>query len=219
MRCRDFGGTGRLSALERRLRTAAGAALCLVAALMPMSARAAETAPVKQATVPATVKANPSKTPPVFRNADGQVFGFVKSTAGAWSTVCEQDDKTRCVMLQRVASEERPEVELSVTIFQYLDATTKKKASVMRVSLPLDANVFLPAGLGLYVDSVDLGRSYFVSCSSFGCFSDAVLDDSVVQKLKAGKQAVFTVFLSREEDGMGIPVDLTGFAKGMEGLQ
>lgn len=156
--------------------------------------------------------------PAPFRDADGRLFGSLKSTTGAWSTVCNQQDKTACLLIQRVASEERPEVVLSVALLRYVDPASKKSVTVLRTALPLEAHVYLPAGVGLYVDGVDLGRSYFVLCSSLGCFSDAVLSDQVVDKLKSGKQAVFTVFLSAEEDGMGIPVDLKGISDGLKSL-
>jgi invasion protein IalB len=181
---------------------------------------AAKAAPVQDNTTPDQIEKTQVKEEKAapFRDADGRIFGSLKSTTGAWSTVCNQQDKTACLLIQRVASEERPEVVLSVTLLRYIDPASKKPVTVLRTALPLEAHVYLPAGVGLYVDGVDLGRSYFVLCSSLGCFSDAVLSDPVLEKLKSGKQAVFTVFLSAEEDGMGIPVDLTGISDGLKSL-
>jgi invasion protein IalB len=210
MPCRELGASMMAFRNAGFGRMAGMAALMALMALLPTgTAQAAAQADA----------APPAKHSAAFQDIDGKMFGVVKATNGAWSTVCNRDDKSQCVLLQRVASEERPEIELSVTFFRYVDKTTKKGGVVMRTSLPLDSNVFLPAGIGLFIDGVDLGRSYFVRCSSFGCFSDAVLDASIVDKLKAGKQAVFTIFLSREEDGMGVPVDLAGFGAAFDGLK
>jgi len=203
---------------------ALSAALALASSSLPDAALAASNkttaTPAQDDALPAQTEKTPvqeEKAAP-YRDASGQVFGSLKSASGAWSTVCNQTDKTACLLIQRVASEERPEVVLSVTLLRYVDPASKKPVTVLRTSLPLNAHVYLPAGVGLYVDGVDLGRSYFVLCSSLGCFSDAVLDGKVLDKLKAGKQAVFTVFLSAEEDGMGIPVDLTGLSDGLKSL-
>jgi invasion protein IalB len=44
-----------------------------------------------------------------------------------------------------------------------------------------------------------------------------VLEDALLKTLRAGKQATFIVFQSPEE-GIGIPVDLTGFGEGYDAL-
>ena len=50
-----------------------------------------------------------------------------------------------------------------------------------------------------------------------GCEVQVVLEKELLDTLKNGKSATFTVFQTTEE-GIGIPVDLTGFAEGFAAL-
>jgi invasion protein IalB len=144
----------------------------------------------------------------------GQGQGTVKSTHGAWSIICDTPagaSSEQCAMMQNVVAEDRPEVGLSVVVLK----TADRKARILRVLAPL--GVLLPNGLGLNVDGKDIGRAYFVRCFSDGCYAEVVLEDELLKTLRAGSQATFIVFQSPEE-GIGIPVDLKGFADGYDAL-
>ncbi len=78
--------------------------------------------------------------------------------------------------------------------------------------------VLLPNGLGLNVDGKDIGRAYFVrlllpmaamprSCSRTSCSRPSA----------PAPAPTFIVFQTPEE-GIGIPVDLKGFAEGYDAL-
>jgi invasion protein IalB len=140
--------------------------------------------------------------------------GVVKSNHGAWSIVCDKPagaSAEQCALMQNVIADDRPEVGLSVVILK----TADRKAKILRVLAPL--GVLLPNGLGLNIDGKDIGRAYFVRCFSDGCYAEVVLEDALLKTLRAGKQATFIVFQSPEE-GIGIPVDLTGFGEGYDAL-
>jgi invasion protein IalB len=77
--------------------------------------------------------------------------------------------------------------------------------------------VLLPNGLGLNIDDKNIGRVPFVRCLPNGCVAEVVLDDTLVDKLQTGKNAIFVVFRTPEE-GVGIPVSLNGFADGFAKL-
>ena len=77
--------------------------------------------------------------------------------------------------------------------------------------------VLLPNGLGLNVDGKDIGRAYFVRCFQDGCYAEVILEKPLLDTLKTGKAATFIVFQTPEE-GIGIPVDLTGFSDGFKAL-
>ena len=77
--------------------------------------------------------------------------------------------------------------------------------------------VLLPNGLGLNIDGSDIGRVAFVRCLPNGCVAEVVLDDELINKLSNGKTAIFVVFKTPEE-GIGIPVSLTGFKDGFAQL-
>ena len=143
-----------------------------------------------------------------------QQQGTVKSNHGAWSILCDTPAgaaSEQCVLIQNVVAEDRPEVGLSVVVMR----TADQRARILRVLAPL--GVLLPNGLGLYVDGKDIGRAYFVRCFQDGCYAEVILEDSLIETLKNGKSATFIVFQTPEE-GIGIPVDLSGFSEGFEAL-
>ena len=140
--------------------------------------------------------------------------GTVKSQHGAWAVVCDQPAGAageQCALLQNVVAEDRPEVGLSVLALKTADG----KAQILRVLAPL--GILLPNGLGLYVDGKDIGRAQFVRCFEDGCYAEVILDDTLRQTLSTGKSATFIVFQTPEE-GIGIPVELNGFAEGFAAL-
>ena len=114
-------------------------------------------------------------------------------------------------MVQNVVASDRPDVGLSIVVLKTADG----KSRILRVLAPL--GVLLPNGLGLFIDNVDKGRAYFVRCFADGCYAEVVIEEQLLGELKAGKNAVFTVFQTPEE-GIGIPVDLTSFTEAFAAL-
>jgi invasion protein IalB len=146
--------------------------------------------------------------------ADAQQAGKVKSSHGAWSIVCDTPagaPSEQCALMQNVIADDRPEVGLSVVVLK----TADQQARILRVLAPL--GVLLPSGLGLNVDGKDIGRAYFVRCFSDGCYAEVILDETLLTTLRAGTTATFIVFQTPEE-GIGIPVDLSGFTDGYASL-
>jgi invasion protein IalB len=143
-----------------------------------------------------------------------QPSGKVRSTHGAWSIICDTPagaTSEQCVMMQNVVAEDRPEMGLSVVVLR----TADNKAEILRVLAPL--GVLLPNGLGLNVDGKDIGRAYFVRCFRDGCYAEVILEKPLLDTLKTGTSATFIVFQTPEE-GIGIPVELKGFADGFAAL-
>jgi len=140
--------------------------------------------------------------------------GTVRSSHGAWSVVCDKPagaSAEQCALMQNVIAEDRPEIGLSVVVMK----TADRKSKILRVLAPL--GVLLPNGLGLNIDGKDIGRAYFVRCFADGCYAEVVLEDELLKTLRSGATATFIVFQSPEE-GIGIPVDLKGFAEGYDAL-
>jgi len=147
-------------------------------------------------------------------NAAQPPSGTVRSTHGAWSIICDTPagaTSEQCVMMQNVVAEDRPEMGLSVVVLR----TADNKAEILRVLAPL--GVLLPNGLGLNVDGKDIGRAYYVRCFQDGCYAEVILEKPLLDTLKSGTSATFIVFQTPEE-GIGIPVDLKGFADGFAAL-
>jgi len=146
--------------------------------------------------------------------ANAQSGGTAASKHGAWSIICDTPpgaSSEQCALMQNVVAEDRPEVGLSVVVLK----TADNKARILRVLAPL--GVILPNGLGLNIDGKDLGRAYFVRCMADGCYAEVILKDDLLTTMKSGTSATFIIFASPEE-GIGIPVDLTGFGEGFDKL-
>ena len=140
--------------------------------------------------------------------------GAVRATHGAWSIVCDTPpgaSDEQCVLMQNVVAADREEFGISVVVLK----TADQKAQILRVLVPL--GVLLPNGLGLNIDGNDIGRAYFVRCFTDGCYAEVILEDSLIKSLSEGKTATFYVFQTPEE-GIGISVDLNGFAEGYKAL-
>jgi invasion protein IalB len=144
----------------------------------------------------------------------GRTQGAVKAKHGDWELRCETPPGAmheQCALLQSVTAEDRPNVNLSVIVLKTADG----KNRLLRVIAPL--GVLLPSGLGLKIDNTDVGRAGFVRCLPIGCVAEVVMEDKLVQSLKIGHNATFIIFQTPEE-GIGIPLDLKGFAEGFDAL-
>lgn len=140
--------------------------------------------------------------------------GAVKAKHGAWSIVCDTPagaTAEQCAMMQNVVAEDRPEIGLSVVVLR----TADNKAEILRVLAPL--GVLLPNRLGLNVDGKDIGRADFVRCFQDGCYAEVILEKPLLDTFRNGKAATFIVFQTPEE-GVGIPVDLSGFGESFDAL-
>ena len=141
--------------------------------------------------------------------------GTVRSTHGAWSLICDKPAGStvdQCALMQNVVAEDRPEVSLSVVILK----TADRKAKVLRILAPL--GVLLRDGMELYVDGNNIGRAYFTRCFSEGCYVEVEIDDELLKILRSGKNAVFALRESADQDRVGIPIELNGFGEGYDAL-
>ena len=140
--------------------------------------------------------------------------GTVRGEYGDWQMSCDTPPGAsfeQCAIIQNVMAEDEPNVGLSVIVLR----TADREARLLRVLAPL--GVLLPNGLGLNVDGQDMGRVAFVRCLPNGCIAEVILDDSLIQTLSDGEEAIFVVFKTPEE-GIGIPVSLNGFDEGFTQL-
>ncbi len=144
-----------------------------------------------------------------------QAQGAVRSVHGDWEIRCDTPPgapSEQCALMQYVTASDRDNVGLTVIVLK----TADKSARILRVLTPL--GVLLPHGLGLKVDSTDVGRAGFVRCLPQGCIAEVIMDDKLVSLLGKGKTATFIVFQTPEE-GIGIPIDLNGFQAGFSQLK
>jgi invasion protein IalB len=140
--------------------------------------------------------------------------GVVKSKHGDWDLRCETPPgaaKEQCALLQSVAAEDRPNINLMVIVLKSADG----KNRLLRVIAPL--GILLPSGLGLKIDDTDVGRAGFVRCLPTGCVAEVVMEDKLIDQMKNGKRATFIIFQTPEE-GIGIPLSMGGFKEGFDAL-
>jgi invasion protein IalB len=144
--------------------------------------------------------------------AHGQ--GMVKAKHDDWELRCETPPgaaKEQCALLQSVAAEDKPNINLVVIVLKTADG----KSRLLRVIAPL--GVLLPSGLGLKIDDADVGRAGFVRCLPTGCVAEVVMEEKLIEQMKSGHSATFIIFQTPEE-GIGIPLSLAGFKAGFESL-
>lgn len=174
-----------------------------------------------QSQAPSTPSATPPSAPSAApRNAPSLTGspaapGTVRESHGAWSILCDKpagSSVEQCAMMQNVIADDRPEVGLSVVVLKTVD----RKARILRILAPL--GVLLKDGMDLFVDNNNIGRAYFTRCFSEGCYVEVEIDDELLKILRAGKNAVFALRESVDQDRVGIPIELAGFAQGYDAL-
>jgi invasion protein IalB len=108
---------------------------------------------------------------------DAAAQGAVKSVHGDWQVRCDSPpggQENQCALVQSVTAEDHPEVGLTIIVVK----NAEQKSRLLRVLAPM--GVFLPAGLGLKIDEVDVGRVGFVRCLPNGCVAEVVMDDNLL---------------------------------------
>ena len=148
-------------------------------------------------------------------HAQKPIDGSILAQHGDWQVVCKPPPPGSrskvCALVQSVTAEDRNNVGLTVYFQKFSNGTR-----VLRVFAPL--GVLLPPGLGLKIDGKDVGHAPFLRCHTFACYAQVVVQDDLVSKLSQGKTAIFIIFQT-EEAGIGIPISLAGFAKGLAALK
>jgi invasion protein IalB len=140
--------------------------------------------------------------------------GAVKSVHADWQIRCDTPpgaQAEQCALIQSVTAEDRANIGLTVIVLK----TADNKSRLMRVIAPL--GVLLPSGLGLKVDTTDIGRAGFVRCLPNGCVAEVVMDETLMKQLRTGQTATFIIFQTPEE-GIGFPMALKGFGEGFDKL-
>ncbi len=138
----------------------------------------------------------------------------MKAQHGDWQVVCKSPPpgakNETCALVQSVTAEDKANVGLTVYFQKFSDGTR-----VLRVFAPV--GVLLPRGLGLKIDNKDVGNAPFLRCHSFACYAQVTAEQTLIDQLKTGTQAVFIIFQT-EEAGIGIPISLKGFDKALAAL-
>jgi invasion protein IalB len=145
--------------------------------------------------------------------ASAEAQGVVRATYGDWQMRCEsvQGAGDQCALVQNVVTEDKGNLGLVVIVVKTADGS----GLLLRVVAPL--NILLPNGLGLRIDRTEIGRAGFVRCLTTGCVAEVVMDAQLLAQFRSGRSATFIVWPTPDE-GVGIPVALTGFSAGVAAL-
>ncbi len=138
----------------------------------------------------------------------------LKSTHGDWLVKCGKPPGSKesiCWVEQKVTSEDRPNVGLTVTYLK----PTKGDEGTLQIQAPL--GVILPRRLGLKVDGKDVGNVPYLRCFASGCLARAQVPAELLKTLRSGKTAVFIIF-DTPEAGIGIPISLKGLSPAIDAL-
>jgi invasion protein IalB len=179
----------------------------------PRPTQSQSPAPAQPAPASPSAGSAPRTSPP--HTGSPAAPGTVRESHGAWSILCDKpagSSVEQCAMMQNVIADDRPEVGLSVVVLKTVD----RKARILRILAPL--GVLLKDGMDLFVDGNNIGRAYFTRCFSEGCYVEVEIDDELMKILRAGKNAVFALRESVDQDRVGIPIELSGFAQGYDAL-
>jgi invasion protein IalB len=79
---------------------------------------------------------------------------------------------------------------------------------LLRITVPLGA--LLPNGLNMTVDGIDLGTVGFLTCFMDGCMTQVTLTADVLGNMKAGNQALITIYDTVGQPA-SLPLSLSGF--------
>lgn len=140
--------------------------------------------------------------------------GQVKAVHGDWEIRCDTPAGAReeqCALTQYVMAADQDNIGLNVILLK----TADQKARLLRIIAPL--GVILPRGLGLQIDDERIGVAEFIRCLPEGCMAEVLLEDTLLEKMRKGATATFIVYQS-VEDGIGIPISLSGFSAGYDAL-
>ncbi len=131
------------------------------------------------------------------------------ATFGDWQLDCDQT--TPCRLSQSILITDTQEPILVLRVYH---ASAGEDLAI--ASLPL--GVFLPAGVGLVIDSQPEQRFVYETCNQSGCHVGIPLNAALLSSLKAGQTALLRVFDSGQQP-VDLPLSLQGFSQGHDALR
>jgi len=90
-------------------------------------------------------------------------------------------------------AEDKPNINLVVIVLKTADGKITFCGSLPRLGC------WLPSGLGLKIDDIDVGRAGFVRCLPTGCVAEVVMEEKLIGQMKSGQKATFIHFSDPEE--------------------
>ena len=130
-----------------------------------------------------------------------------------WGSFCAgqgRKDTLECRIEQRVVLSNSGQLLTGVAIQLPSEAT---QDPTMTVQLPY--GLFLPAGLRISVDSVELASLPFQTCDASGCYAQTPVSADLLAALQRGDTLTVT-FQDVKQAEIAVPVSLAGFSAALE---
>ncbi len=146
------------------------------------------------------------------QTATPQPATTLKATHGAWEVRCSAQNPEACVIAQTGNNaQSQPVLQILLRKTPGLKGPNDQPiAAVMEVIAPI--GVFLPAGVAVAIDGKEIGRGVYRYCNPQACVVAEPLQDTFVNQLKGGTNAVMTVVGVNGEEAK-ITISLSGFTK------
>ncbi len=138
----------------------------------------------------------------------------VTAQFGDWKHECSKPPGSKnelCAITQDVSDESNADIGVSVHIQKLAGGE-----HILRVIAPL--GVLLTHNLAVRVDGDYLGEAPFLRCYVLGCQAQIEIDDKFRSRLTAGKSMLLVIHRTTEQ-GVGIPISLTGFNQAFAALK
>lgn len=135
----------------------------------------------------------------------------IRETHGAWDVRCAESGG--CYISQVWNNDEGQPV-LLVSIRKLSNPTSSGNATIVaqgNIVTPLD--VFLPAALGMQIDSAAPQLAPFIRCLPIGCIAQPPISEELIEAFKKGSTATFLLRRQPQSAPVEAPISLSGFTK------
>jgi invasion protein IalB len=131
-----------------------------------------------------------------------------------WAVQCQQSEQSKsssCFMFQRILVKDSGESLLRMTVDRPRDLGSPRAIFV----IPL--GTYITPGISVRIDANDSLNLEIEYCDKQGCYAGILLDQSILNLLKGGRQAVVS-FQNRSRQEIRLPISLIGFSSGLAAL-
>ena len=132
-----------------------------------------------------------------------------------WAVQCQESEKKQlssCFMFQRILVKESGESLLRMTVDRPPDL------SAPRAIFMIPLGTYVTPGILVQIDANDPLVLEIEYCDKLGCYAGKLLDQSTLNILKRGRQALVT-YQTRARQEIGLPISLNGFSSGLSALK
>jgi len=146
------------------------------------------------------------------QNSSNDAINVVKHKD--WAVQCQESEQKKlssCFMFQRILVKDSGDSLLRMTVDRPQDLSAPRAIFVV----PL--GTYVAPGISVQIDANDPLDLEIEYCDKLGCYAGKLLDQSILNLLKRGRQAVVR-FQSRGRQQIILPISLSGFSSGLAAL-